>query len=211
MTARILILSLCLLAGSAFIAMSSRSEPTMIRESFDSFPAHIGEWGGRDAPMDKEALELLRVDDHLSRYYASNAGVVGLYVGFFRSQRQGSAIHSPLNCLPGAGWDPIQRSYLNITIGTQNIEVNKIIIQKGLEKQLVLYWYQGHGRTIASEYWGKVYSVVDAIRINRTDAAIIRVTSAVAGSDVGAELRAEASAVGFVQSVYPLLSSHLPE
>src|SRR5205823_1326392 len=102
-------------------------------------------------------------------------------------------------------------SYLNIPVGAQIIEVNRITIQKGLDKQVVLYWYQNHGRINASEYWGKVYSVVDAIRINRTDAAIVRITSAVSGRDAGAESAAEASAVGFVQSMFPLLSRHLPD
>jgi EpsI family protein len=211
MTARVLILSICLLAGSGFLAVASQTETTVIREGFDGFPLQIGEWKGRDIPIDKDVLDVLRVDDYLSRGYASNAGVIGLYVGFYQTQRQGSAIHSPLNCLPGAGWNPIRRSYLNLSAGAKNIEVNRITIQKGAEKQVVLYWYQAHGRIVASEYWGKFYSVLDAIRINRTDAALVRIIRPIYGTDAEAESAAEASAVGFVQSLFPLLSRHLPD
>jgi EpsI family protein len=211
MTTRILIMSICLLAGSAFLAIASQTETTVIREGFADFPVQIGEWKGQDAPMDKQVLEVLHVDDYLSRTYVSKVGVIGLYVGFYQTQRQGSAIHSPLNCLPGAGWNPIYRSYLSLPVGAQNIAINRITIQKGQEKQVVLYWYQAHGRIVASEYWGKFYSIVDAIRINRTDAAIVRVISPVSDSDAGGERAAEASAVGFVQSMFPLLSRHLPD
>jgi len=211
MTTRVLILSICLLAGSGFLTLASQTESTVIREGFDGFPLQIGEWKGRDVPMDKQVLDVLHVDDYLNRDYVSNAGVIGLYVGFYQTQRQGSAIHSPLNCLPGAGWNPIRRSYLNLPVGTKNIEINRITIQKGQDKQVVLYWYQAHGRIVASEYWGKFYSVLDAIRINRTDAALVRVISPVSVADAGAESAAEASAAGFVQSIFPLLSRHLPD
>jgi EpsI family protein len=211
MTVRILILSICLLACSGFLAIASQTEPTVIRESFAGFPMQIGEWNGREVPLDQQVLEALRVDDHISREYASKTGVIGLYIGFYQTQRQGTAIHSPMNCLPGAGWDPIHRSYLNVPVGAQNIEVNNITIQKGLEERVVLYWYQAHGRIVASEYWGKFYSVLDAIRINRTDAALVRVISPVSGSGVEAERASEAAAVEFTKAMFPLLSRHLPD
>ena len=100
-------------------------------------------------------------------------------------------MHSPLNCLPGAGWEPVKRSRVPITVRTdpdpgapvQTVTMNRIVIQKGLDRQVVLYWYQSHGRVVASEYWGKIYTVLDAIRLNRTDAAMVRVMSAVPDRD----------------------------
>ena len=91
----------------------------------------------------------------------------------------------------------------------RTIEINRFVIQKGLDRQVVFYWYQSRDRVVASEYWGKVYTVVDAIRYNRTDAALVRVTVPI-GSDDGARGRAVAAGVGFVQALFPLLSSHLP-
>jgi EpsI family protein len=124
-------------------------------------------------------------------------------------------MHSPLNCLPGAGWIPTSKSALTIRAldGAQkaprDIVVNRVVIERGLDRQLVLYWYQTHGRVIASEYWGKIYTVVDALRYNRTDAAMIRVMTPL--NDQSPEQAAEARAVQFVQALFPQLSQYLPE
>ena len=82
-----------------------------------------------------------------------------LYIGYYKSQRQGATYHSPKNCLPGSGWAFLHTGTIALH-GTQApgppVEINKFIIQKGLDKQLVLYWYQDRGRIITSEYWAKV-------------------------------------------------------
>ena len=125
-------------------------------------------------------------------------------------------MHSPLNCLPGAGWIPDRRSPRSTITAldgasktTRAIVVNRVVIEKGLDRQMVLYWYQSHGRVIASEYWGKIYTVVDAVRYNRTDAALIRVITPL--GDQSSEEAAEARAVRFVQALFPQLSRYLPE
>jgi EpsI family protein len=217
MTIRILILSLCFGAGAAYLAAATETEPTVIRMPLAGFPMQVDGWRGQEAPLEQWIVDEVGVDDHLSRYYVSSAGLIGAYIGYYETQRQGKNIHSPLNCLPGAGWNPMSRSYLKVAVpspnseGSKNIEINRLTIQKGMDRQVVLYWYQSHGRSVASEYWGKIYTVLDAIRVNRTDAAMIRVISPVKGSGTQAEETAEAAAVKFVQAVFPLLSRHLPE
>ena len=122
---------------------------------------------------------------HHAHLLHAPCGAVGLYVGYHDSQRQGDTIHSPLNCLPGAGWQPLEQGRITVSVrdhGTARpapIEVNRVVIGKGLDRQLVLYWYQSHRRVVASEYWGKVYTVLDAMRYNRTDAAMVRVITPV--------------------------------
>ena len=96
-------------------------------------------------------------------------------------------MHSPLNCLPGAGWQPLEKSYLPIQVADASgmpseITVNRYVIEKGLDQQVVLYWYQSHGRVIANEYRSKIFMVYDAARLNRSDAALVRVTSPKLGS-----------------------------
>src|SRR5688572_22100894 len=152
MTKRIIILAFIFIAGSAFLASATETEPTMIRQSLAGFPMQIGEWRGREAPFDERVLQVLKVDDYLSRFYVDGDSSLGLYIGFYQTQRQGSTIHSPLNCLPAAGWNALTRTYLTIPIGSSEIEVNRITIEKGLERQVVLYWYQAHGRVVANEY-----------------------------------------------------------
>ena len=84
------------------------------------------------------------------------------------------------------------------------------MIQKGLDRQLVLYWYQSHGRTVASEYWSKFYLVRDAVRLNRTDAALVRVIVPIDPNADDGEMRAERQASDFVKSMFPLLPRYLP-
>jgi EpsI family protein len=139
----------------------------------------------------------------------------GGLIGYYQSQREGDTMHSPLNCLPGAGWLPVSQSRTKIQVkdgeSTREIEVNDFVIEKGLDRQAVLYWYQSHGRVVASEYWGKIYTVTDAIRLNRTDAAMVRVICPVSGSDGAAERRAEEAATAFTKAMFPLLGRYLPE
>ena len=116
MTARILVLTVCFLAASAYIAKASKSEPVFTREPLSGFPLQIGKWQGRDVPMDDRVCLVLGVDDYVNREYVSKSDSMDLYVGFYQTQRQGSTIHSPLNCLPGAGWNPVARSYISIPV-----------------------------------------------------------------------------------------------
>lgn len=212
MIARILVLSACLLLAAGYIARVSKIEQVPPRDSFESFPQRIGPWQGQKVEdLTPDVLAVLGVDEYLNRvYHAGARRALGLYIGYYESQRQGDTIHSPLNCLPGAGWQPLSRSYLSIPVNGGAIIVNQYVIQKGLDRQVVLYWYQSHGRIVANEYWGKFYTVLDAIRLNRTDAALVRVVSPVLEPDSAGESAASAQAVDFVKAMFPLLDRYLP-
>jgi EpsI family protein len=177
----------------------------------------VGKWRGvQEPPLDSSVLALLRLDDYLTRaYFDPTQDGVGLYIGYYGSQRQGDTMHSPQNCLPGAGWEPVSRSMLPIAVSSgaaaldPEIVVNRYLIQKGVDQQLVLYWYQSHGRVVASEYWAKYYLVRDAIRLNRTDGALVRVIVPLV-ENTGAT-QAERVAVEFVKALFPLLDGYLPD
>ena len=216
MTRRAVIVSLVLLLGALAVKVTSRSEVIPAREPLSSLPTSFAQWQGQPTErFDQQILAVLGVDDYLNRVYASpEYGSVGFYIGYYQSQRTGSKLHSPMVCLPGAGWEMQPDRLLAIPVSTgsghRTIEVNRFIIAKGLERQVVLYWYQSQGRVIANEYWGKVYSMVDAVRNRRTDTAIVRVLSPVIGRDAKAEARAEQAAVKFTQAVFPMLGKYLP-
>jgi EpsI family protein len=218
MSFRIGVLAICFVLAAAFLGQVSKSEPILIRESLAGLPSRIGGWErSQDLPFESRIENILGVDDYINRIYTANNSWISLYIGFYRSQRQGSTIHSPLNCLPGAGWNPTDRTDLLISVqglpgqASRTIQVNRLVIEKGLDRQMVLYWYQAHGRVVASEYWGKIYTVLDAMRMNRTDAAMVRVISPISGRDLQAETASEHTAVQFVQGVFPSLSRHLPD
>jgi EpsI family protein len=208
-------LTVCALLGATtvFLANARRSEIVVARDNFSSFPMTAGSWTAREeAPLDEDVLAVLGVDDYVSRVYHSRDGhAAGLYIGYYGSQRQGDTIHSPQNCLPGSGWEPVSDGRLRIAdvAPGHDITVNRYIVQKGLDRQLVLYWYQSHGRVVASEYWSKAYLIADAIRLNRTDGSMVRVIAPIGSQDDG--MAAERVAESFVRAIFPLLPSYLPQ
>lgn len=212
MTRRLLVVAACLIVAAGVIARASRVEPVPSRQSFVHFPLTIEEWRGRnDPPLAADVLRVLAVDDYISRTYSSRSGLADLYVGYYASQREGDTIHSPLNCLPGSGWEPVERQRVTIDVGAaQPVVVNQLLIQSGLDKQAVLYWYQSHGRVVASEYWGRAYLALDALRLNRTDGAIVRVVVPVRGDDRDAEAAAYQIARQFTRVVFPIVATYLP-
>jgi EpsI family protein len=216
MIQRMIILTGCFLLSAVLVASASKTEKVPPRESLATFPMTVGNWNGQNLPdFTPEILDVLGVDEYLNRIYESNRALASLYIGYYESQRQGDTIHSPLNCLPGSGWEPVSKSYVSIPVETDgqaptNITVNQYVIQKGLDRQVVLYWYQSHGRVIANEYRSKIFMVYDAVRLNRSDAALVRVVSPLVGADPGAEARAADQAAAFVKTMFPLLDRYLP-
>jgi EpsI family protein len=213
MKIRLALLCLVLISASAFIARASRPEIVPIRAPLSELPMQIGDWKGQASPeMDPRVRAVLGVDDYINRvYYGPELYPAGLYIGYYQSQREGDTMHSPLNCLPGAGWNPMEKGHILIPIDESvPIEINRILIMKGTDRQLVLYWYQSHGRVIASEYWGKIYTVLDALRMNRTDAALVRVVCPLTGLDAKTEIAVELRAVEFVKTLFPVLERFLP-
>lgn len=203
-----LMFALIIAAAVALHAMS-HGEPKLPDHPLNLIPMQIGEWQGTNERMEDGAVEMLGVSDWILRtYHDPNNVPIGLYVGFHASQRTGASIHSPKNCLPGSGWQPVQNTTIQLhgPNGTL-VPANLYIIQKGNSKQIVIYWYQSHGRVIASEYSGKFYLVVDAIRLNRTDAAIARVVTPITQDQQESQQRAER----FAEALMSQLNSAIPQ
>lgn len=213
---RALVVALVFAATTAYLGVASRAEELPPREPLGDLPMSIAAWSGTRAPdFSPEIIAVLGADDYIIRNYArSGTPALGLYIGYHASQRQGDTIHSPLNCLPGAGWEPtdVRRTQIPVQIANdaapQLIDVNRVIITKGLDRALVLYWYQSHRRVVASEYWGKVYTVLDSVRYHRTDAAMVRIIVPIQDGDDGNAAGQQATT--FAQALFPLLPPHLP-
>jgi EpsI family protein len=209
---RFLSVTFLLAAAAVFLHARSRPEELLLRKPLEEFPIFVDGWKGKNVAISDEVKQVLGADDYLVRLYYRNADEqpIDFFVVFFKSQRTGATIHSPQNCLPGAGWAPIEQGRLSIEIPHRNtITVNRYIIAKGLEQQFVVYWYQAHGRVVASEYWAKFFLVADAIRMNRTDGALVRIISPIGRGETVKD--GEQRAVEFAQQIYPLLDSFIPE
>jgi len=205
-------MSLAILLGAlVFLQLRSTGEAVPIRKPLDSFPATLGQWQGRRGTIfSTEILDKLRLTDYVMRDYGDGAGRgLNLYIGYWDTQRKGAGIHSPKNCLPGVGWEPIEASFLTIALPAPHppITVNRYLIQKDRDQLLVFYWYQSQGQVIAGEVAARIAMVKSALVRNRTDGAIVRVMSPTYGSVRETSERL----VTYVQAMYPILGDYLPD
>ena len=201
--------TLLIVLQGALIYSAVRPESPPSGRALAQFPTSLGSWTLlQEGVIDADTQAVLKADDLLNRYYAGNGTGANLFVAAFRSQRNGKAPHSPKNCLPGSGWTPLGSSYASIDVGAPApIQVNRYVVAHGEERSLVMYWYQSRDRAIASEYTAKFWVVVDAMRLNRTDTALVRVVVPIVNRD---EAAADKSAADFIRSFYPALRQYLP-
>ena len=189
----------------------SHGEVVPLKKSLKEFPLELGGWSGQEREMDPKIKGVLGVEDSMMRVYRNERGFpLWFYVGYYESQTKGDIIHSPKHCYPGSGWRTVQNQIEEIVLSDRSgdtIRINRFLIQKGMEKQLVLYWYQERGRINISEYWAKLYMILDAITRNRTDGSLVRISAPVVDS-VKETLKCETE---FVRLVVPLLKEFLPE
>lgn len=171
-----------------------------------------------DFPLDAETLAILGNGVFLNREYIPNKSIpavslsdrapIGLYIAYFPTQRTGQSIHSPQNCLPGAGWTIQSSQITKFTAAGKTYQANDNLITNGNSTQEVIYWYQLHGRSIASDYQAKIDTLTDSIRYGRTDEALVRITTAVMPSEGHAEARDRV--VNFAQQIIPVLPEYVP-
>ena len=185
----------------------------------NELPTRIDSRTSIDLPLNDETLAILGSGFYLNRLYSvddpgpgltpGQRADISLFIAYLPSQRSGQAIHSPQNCLPGAGWaiDSSQTTHFTGSDGKQ-YQANDNLISSGSSTQEVLYWYQLHGRSIASDYRAKIDTLADSIRKGRTDEALVRIiTPVVPGESRDA---ARARAIGFAQQVVTMLPAYVP-
>lgn len=201
-----------LLVATAFL-LHAHGNPDVIPTStpVSQLPTTIAGWNGIDMQIDQHTLDVLGAGHFLSRIYTNeNAPApIGLFIAYFPTQRTGSTIHSPKNCLPGAGWYFDSSTYAELPDATGKLhQVGEYVITNGDVREFVIYWYLAHGRSVASEYKAKFYLVADAIRTDRTDGSLIRILTPIVTGEATevAKRRAE----GFAQQLMPTLPRFIP-
>ena len=201
--------TLLIFLQGALIYSAVRPEAIPPGRALSALPATLGSWKLlEEGVIDDDTRNVLKADDLLNRFYASDNRGANLFVAAFRSQRNGKAPHSPKNCLPGSGWTPLNSGTMAIDVGRpMPIVVNRYVVAHGDDRSLVLYWYQSRDRSIASEYTAKFWVVVDAMRLNRTDTALVRVVVPIVNRD---EDGAAKAAGDFVKNFYGTLREYLP-
>jgi EpsI family protein len=199
--------------GAAGYYLNARQEYVPTPAPLATLAVNLGEWTmAKEWQIEPEVQAVLKADDTLSRYYVKPGAPqqAGLFIAFFRSQRAGIAPHSPKNCLPGNGWVAEKSTIVPVTVPgrVEPVEANSYVVQRGDNKSVVMYWYQSHGRTVADEYRAKFFVMADAIRHNRTDTALVRVTVPVVNNEVE---QAEETARDFVRTSHGAITAVLPQ
>ena len=212
-----------LLLLATAIVLHSRGDVDRVptSEPLNEIPRTIGAWTSQDVPIEDDVLAVLGKGDFLNRIYLTrstsnpsgpppNAVPVSLFIGYFPTQRTGQSIHSPQHCLPGAGWTFDSQKYVNLVADNgKSYRVGEYVISNGASKQFVLYWYQAHGRSIANEYIAKAYMIADAIRLNRTDGALVRVISPILPME--SDTAARDRVIRFTSQLAPMLPRFIPD
>ena len=198
-----------LVAQGILLYNAERPEALPPLVALSGMPSTLGSWTVmQEGVIDQQTREALRADDLLSRYYGNGRAGANLFVAAFRSQRNGKAPHSPKNCLPGNGWAPLTSGEYTVDTGALGpITVNRYVVAYGDNRSLVMYWYQSRDRAVASEYKAKFWVAMDAMRLNRTDTALVRVVIPIANRDEDAATR---TAQDFIRAFFPALREHLP-
>ncbi len=205
------IASIIMLLTMVLVNYLTHAEDRPLLKPFSSFPKQIGEWTGKESRFDQKIYDILGVDDSFLGSYTTQDGLaVQLYIGFYKSQREGDLIHSPKNCMPGGGWNITGISLEEIAFTDTKPERQKaikLVLQNGPQKQIALYWFQSRGRIIHSEYMQKIYLVVDSITRHRTDGSFVRLIAPVINND---EEMALMSLKKFSIKLIPILNEYIP-
>jgi EpsI family protein len=207
-----------LLLLAAFTTLHLRESVDRVPPSEDLslVPQSIGKWNSQDIPISQDTLAVLGDGHFLNRVYTDPAAPnqivdppISLFIGYFPTQRTGQSIHSPQNCLPGAGWTFASSKTIYLDRPElKHYAVGEYLITNGSQKQVVLYWYLAHGRSIANDYVAKAYMMADAIRFNRTDGALIRLVTPLQPDESLAA--AQARVIKFADRLVPMLPRFIP-
>lgn len=153
-----------------------------------ALPTSFEDYHGRDNSISPEEARVAGASSSLFRVYTRDSSSFSVYVGYYESQRQGKTIHSPKNCLPGAGWEPLEsRRDVVRGLAGEGIKVNRFLVANRTQQALVYYWYQGRGRTEANEYQVKLDLIKDSALRRRSDEALVRIVVPLEGNREGAD------------------------
>ncbi len=201
-----------LLATFGLVQLRGDTDRVPPSKPLAELPVALAGLSGQDIPIAQETLDILGKGIFLNRVYSSQSGAnslpVGLFIGYFPTQRSGQSIHSPQNCLPGSGWNFDSSGTADVRQGDDTYRVGEYLISNGAARQEVLYWYRSHGKNIANDYVAKFQMLKDSVLYSRTDAALVRVITPIGQGESTAV--AHDRAVRFTQQLLPLLPAYIP-
>jgi len=206
-------LAIVVLVTVSVFALPEREEIIPDRKQYADFPLQFEGWSGTTGHIEQKIIDVLKLTDYtMNDYRGSDGGLVNFYSAYYDSQKKGASAHSPRACIPGGGWRITSLENYNIqnvNIANTPLVVNRLLIEKGENKQLVYYWFQQRGRIVTNEYMMKWYLFWDAMTKSRTDGALIRLTTILnPGQDI--EI-ADNRLNSFVRVISPIIPEYVPQ
>jgi exosortase D (VPLPA-CTERM-specific) len=202
-----------ILAAAISLGLPERVESVPQRTSFAQYPHTVGDWTGRREALEAIYLDALMLDDYYLADFTRDAQPpINFYIAWYNSQRAGHSAHSPRTCLPGGGWQIkslTQRALPGVRAGHEALRVNRVLIQLGMQQQLVYYWFQQRGRVVTNEYAVKWYLFWDALTRNRTDGALVRLVVPLPPGATTAS--ADRELTQFAAAAAPTLAPYIPD
>jgi len=191
-----------------YVNFLSTVKPIPLPKSLEDFPRTIGKFRRvQSQTFNKKVLQIAGVDNYIMWQYQDPQGyTLGLYIGYYRDQTEGSIIHSPKHCMPGSGWEPFMEEVVNLQdVRGNSYEINHMVLQKGTDKQIAHYWYEGRSRVVANEYEDRALMIWDSLVRRRSDGALVRVTGP--GNDQKLDIKKQ---MQFMAALMPQLEKFLP-
>ena len=175
-------------SSAAWHFLPARELPPVERERLMMYPREVMGWSSYTSRLEPNIEKVLGADDYLNAFYQSPDGdqLISLFIAYYDKQTEGQGIHSPEVCLPTGGWEVFSLEEVPVDMteaGYGKFKANRAVIQKGLSKQLVYYWFEGRGKRIANDFTAKMSVLSDSLRIGRTDGALVRYVTPMAANE----------------------------
>ena len=197
----------------ASMLMGEREEVPPPRAIFVDFPMKLDGWLGTSLSLEKQYIDALKFDDYvLADFRFDDGQPVNFYAAYYQSQRKGQSAHSPKSCLPGGGWEISSFKHMELPASSgmvRPLPVNRALIQKDSQRQIVLYWFKQRDRILSNEYMVKAYLFWDALSRGRTDGALVRIASPVGPGET--EEIVDQRLLRFVSKIEPELHRYVPD
>ena len=200
--------------GAAFLLAPERHRLEVGRDAFAVFPRNAGEWSGTPQLLDPTIEAVLKADDYVEMTYAApgEAAAVNFFTAWYERQTDGQGLHSPEVCLPVGGWEIFSLDLHRVSMPDTvygSFEINRAVIQKGLSKQLVYYWFEQRGRRMTNDFAAKLTVVWDSLTRGRTDGALVRYITPILDGEP--EEAADARIQRLMTETLPRLPRFVPE
>lgn len=209
-----IMLAVLVLSGVVIHSIEITGDAKVVRRDLSEFPSQLGEWrqSGGEQRFDDQMEAILQSDDSILRDYVTpDKRSANLYINYYLSQRAAVTYHSPRNCIPGSGWMLNDPQIIKIKAGDKEFEANVYIMENAGYKAILLYWYQGRGRAVASEFKDKFYTIFDSVTKRRSDGSLVRIIMPFRQGEESSQKKAVTDAMELAGRIAPELPKFIPD